>query len=121
MTKLFPILTYALYWLLFFFFVFDYTNYNQGLMDLVTDIWCCVYVGYFLVLFVIDHKKIDSFTFAVFITLLMLACLDLLWYNTDFGTEKYFTEYKVTYFSILVYTFVLNALFKNEIIKRHNN
>jgi len=44
--------------------------------------------------------------------LLLLAVLDLAWYNTDLSSISNLVEYKVVYISILVYTFVVNEYFK---------
>ena len=121
MIKIFPILTYLLYWLLLFLFVFDYENYNQALWETVTNYWCFAFIGYFFGILITKSEatinstiSVDSFTVSVFITILLLAGLDLLWYTTPISDKYNLPIYTACYFTILLLTFVFNEIFKKN-------
>jgi len=112
MIKVFSILTYSLYALLLFLFVFDYENYNQDFWETVTNYWCFAYCGAFIG--VVSVKVPDSFSIGVFLTVLSLAILDLLWYTTPISDKYNLPIYTACYFTILLLTFVFNEIFKKR-------
>ena len=114
MIKIFPILTYLLYWLLLFLFVFDYENYNQALWETITNYWCVGFAGYSLGLIITDYNSIDGFSKSIFITVVLLALLDLLWYTTAISDKYNLPIYTACYFTILLLTFVFNEIFKKN-------
>ena len=114
MIKIFPIVTYCMYWLLLFLYLQDMNSFDALYWDSFTDYWCCAFLGYAIGVCVADWRKVDSISKSIFLTVLLLAVFDVIWYNTAIGTENYLSEYIAIYISILLLTFVFNEIFKNN-------